>query len=342
MRMLVSRRIPSRITAALRRRARGNALLELALVLPLLCLLLLGVFDLGRMYSEQVTVVAAAREGARAAMYIDDDAEVRAIVVTNIDGFVEVDPATDIQITRDLVGTQTVSIGVTYPHTLLFGLLGSVPNGGRLTLHARATMPVGQVFGGTPGPVNTPPPTGTPAPTETPTNTPTAPPTAPPTETPLPTPTVFGTATPTPAATETPIPTVVATQPPTNTPEASATPTETPAPTGTATATATPCPLTVAVVYAQQRSSQRRVYVRVYVTDACTGAPVVGATVFASPQGQPLSFVPWTQNGYYEVCGESLTDWITSITVTALKGGQSGTGSGAVTPNNQASCPPTP
>ena len=55
-------RIPNRINLK-SRRARGSALLELALVMPILCLLLLGVFDLGRVYAEQVAVVAAAREG---------------------------------------------------------------------------------------------------------------------------------------------------------------------------------------------------------------------------------------------------------------------------------------
>ncbi|HUS17480.1 MAG TPA: TadE/TadG family type IV pilus assembly protein, partial [Chloroflexia bacterium] len=44
---------------------RGQALLELALVLPLLAVLLLGVFDIGRAFADQESVTNAARQGAR-------------------------------------------------------------------------------------------------------------------------------------------------------------------------------------------------------------------------------------------------------------------------------------
>ncbi len=45
--------------------SRGQSLVELALTLPLLLLILLGVIDLGRIYFSYITVVNAAREGAR-------------------------------------------------------------------------------------------------------------------------------------------------------------------------------------------------------------------------------------------------------------------------------------
>src|SRR5215212_730297 len=100
----------STMQAPPRRRLKGSALLELALVMPFLCLLLLGVFDLGRVYSEQVTVTAAARDGARAATYLSDDTVVRGIVVSAINNVVTITPTTDITITSDLITTQTVRI----------------------------------------------------------------------------------------------------------------------------------------------------------------------------------------------------------------------------------------
>lgn len=45
--------------------ARGQSLVELALVLPLLLMILVGVLDLGRAYYAYMGVINAAREGAR-------------------------------------------------------------------------------------------------------------------------------------------------------------------------------------------------------------------------------------------------------------------------------------
>lgn len=45
-------------------RLRGQALVEFALVLPLLLLLILGAMDFARMFSTKITLTNAAREGA--------------------------------------------------------------------------------------------------------------------------------------------------------------------------------------------------------------------------------------------------------------------------------------
>jgi len=47
---------------------RGQAIVELALTLPLLMLILLGVFDFGLMFQQYEVVTNAAREGARLAV----------------------------------------------------------------------------------------------------------------------------------------------------------------------------------------------------------------------------------------------------------------------------------
>ena len=44
---------------------RGAAMIELALILPILVMLLVGIIDFGRAYSAQVSITGAAREGAR-------------------------------------------------------------------------------------------------------------------------------------------------------------------------------------------------------------------------------------------------------------------------------------
>ena len=65
--------MPARYISRLRRRdSRGSAAVEFALVLPVVLLLVLGIVDFGRMLNAQITVSAAAREGARwAALRLD-------------------------------------------------------------------------------------------------------------------------------------------------------------------------------------------------------------------------------------------------------------------------------
>lgn len=55
---------------------KGQALVEMALILPLLLLLLFGIFEFSRIYSAQLIVTHSAREGARAAAVGTLDAEV--------------------------------------------------------------------------------------------------------------------------------------------------------------------------------------------------------------------------------------------------------------------------
>lgn len=51
-----------------RHRERGSAITELALLVGLICLIAVGVFEFGRVFHTYLSVVNAAREGARAAM----------------------------------------------------------------------------------------------------------------------------------------------------------------------------------------------------------------------------------------------------------------------------------
>jgi Flp pilus assembly protein TadG len=52
--------------------ARGQGLLEFALLVPLLVLIVFGAIDLARAYHAQVTITNASREGARLAMRINN------------------------------------------------------------------------------------------------------------------------------------------------------------------------------------------------------------------------------------------------------------------------------
>lgn len=66
-----------------RRRDRGAAAVEAALVIPLLLLLVFGIIDFGRMLNYQIKVTEAAREGARA-LSLGADARTRVNTVMDI------------------------------------------------------------------------------------------------------------------------------------------------------------------------------------------------------------------------------------------------------------------
>jgi hypothetical protein len=73
--MSINRLLPPRSPAPLRstpRRRPGQALLEFALVVPILLILVLGVIDFGRAWHAYQVVTDAAREGARLAVVAKD------------------------------------------------------------------------------------------------------------------------------------------------------------------------------------------------------------------------------------------------------------------------------
>ena len=56
-----------------RRRSRGQSLVEFALVVPILFLILCGIMDFGFLLYSRMTVINAAREGARVATAMTED-----------------------------------------------------------------------------------------------------------------------------------------------------------------------------------------------------------------------------------------------------------------------------
>ncbi len=316
-------------------RHAGDALIELALVLPFLCLLLLGVFDLGRMYSEQLAATAAARAGARAAVVTADNScatGVRHVVIQELNGAITLNCPADIpDPVRDPTGTGTVTVVINYQHQLLFGLLQDLFHSSTLNLSASATMPLQLGDGGAPLPTplatNTPappPPTYTNTATATPTHTPvptatrTPVPTATPTTvagTPTRTPTAGPpTATPPPAPTNTPVPATNTPIPPTATPVP---PTNTPIPptnSPTRIPSATPtCVVTVTVSANHgQGNGQQPIQVK------ATGA--AGLTITAAISSKDQITLTEVSPGSYSGCMQKTYSQNQSVTFTVTSG----------------------
>ncbi|HEX6262357.1 MAG TPA: TadE family protein [Actinomycetota bacterium] len=113
----------------------GSAAVEFALVLPLVALVIAGLVQVVRLGGESLSVLSAAREGARTAAVTIDDGEVRrAVIASGLD-----EARADILVERGGgVGTAvTVSLSYRAPAgpPILSWLLPT-----EVTLRARATM----------------------------------------------------------------------------------------------------------------------------------------------------------------------------------------------------------
>ena len=106
---------------------RGVALLEVALTLPLLLLVAVGIFEFGRAYQTWQILTNAAREGARIAVLpgIDDDAVEGRVHEYLTLGLLDAADEADVTIDRDAevdIGDDTASasrVQVEYPFTFM-------------------------------------------------------------------------------------------------------------------------------------------------------------------------------------------------------------------------------
>jgi len=135
-----------------RRGDAGAELVEFALVLPLLLLVIVGIFDFGFLFRDYGVITNAAREGARIGVlsgYTTTDVENRARGYVTAAGLVAGSAGVTVTPqTLNVGGTSTVNVvrvEVTYPHSFGFlapfaALFGGAF--GNITLTAVSTMRV--------------------------------------------------------------------------------------------------------------------------------------------------------------------------------------------------------
>lgn len=126
-----------------RRGEHGAVAVELALTLPFLMILLVGIVDIGDAFNAYVSVVAASRDGARLGSRGNaSDSEVNALVLTDVARLRSSTGAADITIARNVVpGQNSIRVEACHDHRLLvpYPLL-PVPN--PLRMCAATTMRV--------------------------------------------------------------------------------------------------------------------------------------------------------------------------------------------------------
>lgn len=203
-------KIMARIRDRRRHQSRGQSLVELALILPVLMLLVAATIDLGRIFYSQITITNAAREGAMEASRNPTSFQANTgcntstnrimcrVINESKGSFVAVLPA-DVSVSCSPSCTAAMgnmaTVRVNGRFSLLTPLLAGFLGGSTINMAASAsaqiiTQPTTGVVS-TPSPTPTPTPTPTPAPTPTPGPTATATATASPTATPVPTPQCF-------------------------------------------------------------------------------------------------------------------------------------------------------
>lgn len=106
---------------------QGQAILELALVLPILLLLVFGTIEFGRIYSTQLIITNSAREGARMAAVGSDNSH----VISAIENYASIiDPG---KLTIEIspvgfprTGGSSVTVSVTYPVTIYSPIISGI------------------------------------------------------------------------------------------------------------------------------------------------------------------------------------------------------------------------
>lgn len=124
---------------------RGQSLVELAFVLPLLAIILLGAIDFGRVFYSFITITNASREGARyGASAPTDTTGIKNRVIAETTGTVTIDP-NRITITCDPSPCGEDSDSITVRVEADFDIIVAAPFlpwGNTIVIRAHTTMPV--------------------------------------------------------------------------------------------------------------------------------------------------------------------------------------------------------
>jgi Flp pilus assembly protein TadG len=121
---------------------RGQSLLEMALVLPVLLIILAGLLDIGRLYYAYVAIKDAAGEGATFAAIHPEESyrtELYNRIQSASGGLVQIDPAL-VKVDCPVIATgATVTVTVGYSFTVATPLVNAIVPDGVIPLRAVAS-----------------------------------------------------------------------------------------------------------------------------------------------------------------------------------------------------------
>jgi Flp pilus assembly protein TadG len=128
-----------------RRRARlgerGQGLVEMAMMLPLMLVLVVGIVEVAAGYNAYTTVVSASRDGARlGSKGSANDSAVQALVVKDLGRLKNPVTTSDVTVTHPTVsGTKAIRVTTCYPHTTFLHVPLVMPDS--ISICSTTTMP---------------------------------------------------------------------------------------------------------------------------------------------------------------------------------------------------------
>ena len=107
----------------------GQALVEFTIVLPILMLLIMGIFQFGMMLNAYITIGNAAREGARAGIIGSTDAEIRNLIISTSPSLEPENLTVSITPSEtNRISGGTLVVNVTYNYKLTVPIISSLFN----------------------------------------------------------------------------------------------------------------------------------------------------------------------------------------------------------------------
>ncbi len=118
---------------------KSQALVEFALIVPLLLLVLMGIFDLGWAVYAKNTITDAAREGARAGIVLSaTDAQISARVHAAAPSLANLQVTIDPPVIRTF--NQPITVTIVYTYVPVTPLIGQIVTGSGLRLQGSSSM----------------------------------------------------------------------------------------------------------------------------------------------------------------------------------------------------------
>ena len=144
----------SRSARRRRDRGRGQSLVEFALIFPILILILVAIFDLGRLVFAYNTITNAAREATRYGIVNQTEASIQAEAINQATSLGLVNANVDVEFcnadasvcnkTKPTTLDSLVQVRVTYSWTAITPIIGNIV--GPKTVTADSRMPIERVF----------------------------------------------------------------------------------------------------------------------------------------------------------------------------------------------------
>jgi Flp pilus assembly protein TadG len=122
---------------------KGQSLVEVALAIPILILIVMGILDLGRAYFTYVALSDAAAEGAAyAAIHPAETTQIVARTTDSASGMVVLGPEMVSIDYTDLTPGSSITVTVEYEYQILTPIINSFVPEGKISLKAIVAQPI--------------------------------------------------------------------------------------------------------------------------------------------------------------------------------------------------------